>query len=109
MVDYVDRAGAAVLENWTLPWDASPDSKVTVTIRLTQSGDVRELSALDEGSVVAQSALAAIRRAAPFGPLPPSAICLAEEPIVVTFRNPVDKGPREADEKSTRGSSWLDW
>jgi hypothetical protein len=87
---YIDKIVRRTRSRWALPLDANPDDRVTLRIAIDYSGSIAVLEMVESTSTsFAESAMTALRSAAPFGPLDDTIRCLAEETRKLTFTNPL--------------------
>ena len=86
---YFDAVRDAIFATWELPADLAPDQTAALRFRLGESGELlaATLAPQSRGPLGA-SALDAIQRSAPFGPMSPAARCLVDLPLDAYFRNP---------------------
>jgi hypothetical protein len=86
---YFDEVKHSIFWHWDLPAGLAPGQTVDILIRIAESGDLLEATlAAAEESALAASALEAVRRAAPFPPMPSEARCLAGIALDGRFGNP---------------------
>lgn len=75
---------------WVLPPDVPADQTVKLRFELDAAGSARRVDLVPGGDArLGQSAVDALRSAAPFPPMSDQVRCLAGAPIVGTFRNPL--------------------
>jgi len=83
---YVHEMREKLFEAWEPPPGHHGIARIVCVIRLGPSGELEQLYVEEPHDAVAESAIAAFHRAAPFGPLPTDAVCLAEESFRAEFR-----------------------
>jgi hypothetical protein len=87
---YMGRIRERVLSRWVLPPEISGNQAVELSFSLDPAGTashVRLVSTPD--ARLGESAVDALRSASPFDHMPEEVRCLAGEPIIATFKNPV--------------------
>jgi TonB family protein len=78
---------------WVLPPDVRSDQQVRLRFQLDAAGSAHRVQLIAGGDPrLGQSAVAALRSAAPFPPMSDRVRCLSGAPIVGTFRNPLASG-----------------
>lgn len=78
---------------WVLPPDVPSNQEVRLRFQLDAAGSARKVELASVGNArLGQSAVDALRSAAPFPPMSDRVRCLAGAPIVGTFRNPLASG-----------------
>lgn len=89
---YLDAVRVALFGAWELPGHVGPDQSFSLKIVLAPDGSVRCLSELsDADSALAGSVYLAIARSQPYPTMTEPVGCLADQPIAMTFRNPVER------------------
>lgn len=84
---YLAEVRESTLELWKPRRDIAASRPVTLRFVLRPDGSIQESGeAASARDALAASALSALRRAAPFPPVPPEASCLAGASIKATFR-----------------------
>ena len=87
---YMERVRRRTYARWILPPGVSPNQQVKMRMVLDASGTVvssKLVSAPDTN--LGNSAVEALRSASPFDHMPDRVRCLAGNPLIGTFRNPV--------------------
>jgi len=82
---YIYEMRQKLLGGWQPPTNHRGKFSVTFFIRVADSGELKQVYTEAPEDPVHASALAAFKRAAPFSPVPPEAICLTEEQFMATF------------------------
>jgi hypothetical protein len=77
-----------VVDNWHIPRESRANQKVTVRIRIAESGDLVGMVPATSQDRFAESVLRAVRESDPFPRMEGDAKCLSEQTLVVTFSNP---------------------
>ncbi len=78
---------------WVLPPDVPSDQQVRMRFQLDAAGSAHRVQLIPGGDPrLGQSAVDALRSAAPFPPMSDRVRCLSGAPIVGTFRNPLASG-----------------
>lgn len=83
---YVHEMRAKLFDAWEPPPDHHGVARIVCVIRLGPAGELEQLYVEEPHDAVAESAIAAFHRAAPFGPPPADAACIAEESFRAEFR-----------------------
>jgi hypothetical protein len=85
--DYVQKVRDRVFAVWEPPaYTPYGEWAVTLLIRFDATGALAQVFPAEADHPLNDSAIAALERAAPFGPVPAEAICLSETPFGATFR-----------------------
>ncbi|MFI5316331.1 MAG: TonB C-terminal domain-containing protein, partial [Myxococcota bacterium] len=86
VVNYVEQVRVRMYQRWTLPQDVPAGQKVLLNFKLDASGSVMESSVRTASSdLVGNSAVEALRAAAPFAAMPERVRCLARRSLTGTF------------------------
>ncbi|MDH3685109.1 MAG: hypothetical protein OEP95_02735 [Myxococcales bacterium] len=89
---YMRQIKDRVISRWVLPVDVAANQSVEMRFALDPAGtasQVRLVSAPD--AKLGESAVDALRSASPFDHMADEVRCLAGEPIIATFKNPVQR------------------
>ena len=86
---YLEAIQSRMISRWILPTGVDSNQSVSLSFTLGPEGSARQVKLVaTKDSRLGQSALEALRSAAPFPPIPADARCMANRPINGTFRNP---------------------
>jgi hypothetical protein len=86
---YIQRVRDRMYQRWALPADVPPDMQVVLRFALDPAGTASRVRLVrSEDPRIGESAVAALRSASPFDPMPDAVRCLAGDELVATFRNP---------------------
>lgn len=86
---YLEQVKQRMYARWVLPPDIPGNRAVELRFELDVAGSVRDVRVLSSGdSRLGESAVEALRAAAPFPPMPDRARCVAQRAMTGTFRNP---------------------
>lgn len=87
---YMERIRRRMLSRWTTPPDAAGNQQVRLRFVLDPAGTATNVSLVAaEDRRLGNSAVEALRSASPFDHMPDRVRCLAGNPLVGTFRNPI--------------------
>ncbi len=87
---YMERVRRRMLARWTTPPDAAGNQEVSLRFILDPAGTATHVELVDaEDKRLGNSAVEALRSASPFDHMPDRVRCLAGNPLVGHFRNPV--------------------
>ena len=92
VTSYMSRIRERVLSRWVLPTEIAGNQAVELSFALDPAGTasrVQLVSAPD--AKLGESAVNALRSASPFDHMSDDVRCLAGEPIIATFKNPVQR------------------
>jgi TonB family protein len=79
-----------VLSRWMLPPDVEANHSVALRFVLDPAGTANRVSVVSASNqVLGESAVQAMRSASPFDPMSDRVRCLAGNPLVATFKNPI--------------------
>jgi TonB family protein len=88
--DYIAVVRQRMLARWVLPPGVDAGLRVMLRFHLDVAGSATNVAVVKaDDNALGASAVDALRSASPFPPMPDDARCLAQIPIVGTFRNPV--------------------
>jgi len=86
---YLTQIQDKTLEEWAVPEPVDPDQTATLRFGIDRDGSLKCLAVVSgQSEAFVQSIVEAVKRSAPFPPIPRSSICLAQVPISATFSNP---------------------
>ncbi len=87
---YMERVRRRTYARWILPSGVSPNQEVRLRLTLDAAGTVTRSSLVSApDAALGNSAVEALRSASPFDHMPDRVRCLAGNPLIGTFRNPV--------------------
>ena len=86
--DYLDVLRTRVYARWAVPAATPRGGRVRIEFELQRTGALAHSVADPPGEPLTESALTALRSAAPFAPLDPPIDCLAGRSLRATFTTP---------------------
>ena len=93
MLSYLDQVKVRTLARWHLPPNLPPNLTVTLKFKIDLAGSATRVEVVESANrALGNSAVEALRSASPFPAMTGVVRCLAREPVVATFRNPVGAG-----------------
>lgn len=86
---YIDQMKQRMYARWVLPPDVPGNKSVELRFQIDVAGSVRDVRVVSSGDVrLGESAVEALRAAAPFPPMSDRARCVTQRALTGTFRNP---------------------
>lgn len=90
---YLDAVKVRTLARWQLPPNVPANQSVALKFKIDPAGSATRVEIVEAADqALGRSAVDALRSASPFPAMAGRVRCLAREPIVATFRNPVGSG-----------------
>lgn len=88
---YFDQIKVRVLARWQLPPNARSNQDVVLRLKIDAAGSATRVEVVNAADrALGLSAVDAVRSASPFPAMSARVRCMAREPLVATFRNPLD-------------------